>query len=83
VYNRYLVIIGTLALSVILHLSIPYDYVYAQGNQSGENSIFTPDNNMTDETSNNNTGGIMKNTSGLLDDAFDTLRDTFGSFFGK
>jgi hypothetical protein len=82
VYNRYLVIIGTLALSVILHLSIPYDYVYAQGNQSGENTIFTPDNNMTNGTS-NNTGGIMKNTSGLLDDAFDTLKDTFGSIFGK
>jgi hypothetical protein len=75
-------IIGTLTLSVILHLSIPYDYVYAQENQSGENTIFTPDNNMTNGTS-SNTAGIMKNTSGLLDDAFDTLRDTFGSFFGK
>jgi hypothetical protein len=81
VYNRYLVIIGTLTLAVILHLSAPYDYVYAQGNQSGDNTILTPDNNMTNGTSNNT--GIMKNTSGLLDDAFDTLRDTFGSFFGK
>jgi hypothetical protein len=70
---------GTLALSVVLHLSIPHDYLYAQGNQSGENTIFTTNNNMTNGTSNNT--GIMKNTSGLLDDAFDTLRDTFGSFF--
>jgi hypothetical protein len=56
-----------------------YDYVYAQGNQSGENTIFTPNNNNTEGASNNT--GIMKNTSGLLDDAFETLRDTFRSFF--
>jgi hypothetical protein len=79
VYYRYLALIGTLALSAVLHLLIPYDYVYAQGNQSDENTIFTPNNNMTNGTSNNT--GIMKNTSGLLDDAFDSLRDTFGSFF--
>jgi hypothetical protein len=81
VYNRYLAIIGTLALPVILHLLVPYDYVYAQGNQSGENTIYTPNNNLTEGTSNNT--GIMKNTSGLLDDAFDALKDTFGSFFEK
>lgn len=80
-YNMYLAIIGTLALSMILHLLVPYDYVYAQGNQSGENSIFTSNNNITEGTSNNT--GIMKNTSGLLDDAFDSLKDTFGSFFEK
>ena len=77
-YTRYVAIIGTLSLSVILHLLIPYDYAYAQGNQSGEGTIFTPYNNTTDGSSNNT--GIMKNTSGLLDDAFDTLEDTFGSF---
>lgn len=80
-YNRYLAIIGTLALSVILHLLVPYDYVYAQGNQSGENTIFTPNNNITEGTSNNT--GIMENTSGLLDDALDTLKDTFGSVIEK
>lgn len=78
-YNRYFVIIGTLALSVNLHLLVTNDYVYAQGNQSGGNSSFTPNNNMTNGIPNNT--GIMKNTSGLLDDAFGTLRDTFGSFF--
>lgn len=80
-YSRYLVIIGTLALSVILHLLIPYDHAYAQGNQSGEETIFTPNNNMTNGTSNNT--GIMENTSGMIDDAFDALKDSFGSFFGK
>ena len=80
-YKRYLIIIGTLILSVILIVSIPYDYVYSQGNQSSENTIFTPNNSMTDGTSNNIS--IMKNTSGLIDDAFETLKDSFGSFFEK
>lgn len=75
----YFAIIGTLVLSVILHLSIPYDYVYAQGNQSGQNTSFVLNNNITIGTYNNT--GIMKNTSGLLDDVFDSLSDTFGSFF--
>ena len=80
-YKIYLTIIGTLVLFAILITSIPYDYVYSQGNQSSENTIFTPNNNTTDGTSNNT--GIMRNTSGLIDDAFDTLKDTFGSFFEK
>ena len=71
----------TLALSVILGLLIPYGNVNAQGNQTGGNTIFTPNNNMSNGTSNNT--GIMKNTSGIIDDAFDALKDSFGSFFGK
>lgn len=30
-----------------------------------------------------NTTKIMENTSGMIDDAFDIIKDTFGSFFGK
>jgi hypothetical protein len=84
VYNRYLAIIGiaTLALSVISDLVIAHDYLYAQANQTGQNTIFTPINNLSNETTSNSTG-IMKNTSGMLDDAFDALKDSFGSFFGK
>ncbi len=74
--------IATLALSVILGLVNPYDYVDAQVNESGQNTIFTSNNNMAAGTTSNSTG-IMKNTSGMLDDAFDALRDHFGSFFGK
>jgi hypothetical protein len=81
VYNKHLAVMVILALSVILDLLIPYDYVYAQGNQTEENTIFTSNNNMSDGTS--NTTGIMKNTSGIIDDAFDALKDTFGSFFEK
>jgi hypothetical protein len=77
-----LLTLSTLAWSVISDLVLN-DYVYAQINQSGQNTIFT--NNMSTGTISNTTGttGIMKNTSGMLDDAFDALRDTFGSFFGK
>jgi len=28
-----------------------------------------------------NTTGIMQNTSGMIDDAFDKLKDSFGTFF--
>ena len=83
-YNRYLAVftLVSLALSVILILVNPYDYVNAQLNQSGQNTIFTLNNNMSIGTTSNSTG-IMKNTSGMLDEAFDALRNTFGSFFGK
>ena len=29
-----------------------------------------------------NSTNIMQNTSGMIDDAFDALKDSFGSFFG-
>jgi hypothetical protein len=84
VYNRYLAVIGisTLALLVISDLVIAHDYLYAQVNQTGQNTIFTPISNLSNGTTSNSTG-IMKNTSGMLDDAFDALKDSFGSFFGK
>jgi hypothetical protein len=84
VYNRYLAVftLVSLALSVILILVNPYDYVNAQLNQSGQNTIFTLNNNMNAGNTSNSTG-IMKNTSGMLDEAFDALRNTFASFFGK
>ena len=72
----------SLALSVILALVIPFDYVNAQVNQNGQNTSFAPNNNMNAGNTSNSTG-IMKNTSGMLDEAFDALRNTFASFFGK
>jgi hypothetical protein len=84
VCKRYVVLfaLASVALSVILNIVNPYDYVNAQINQSGQKTIFTSNKSMATETIPNSTG-IMKNTSGLLDDAFDALRNTFGSFFGK
>ena len=83
-FSRQLAIPATImiAFSVILALVIPFDYVNAQVNQSGQKTIFTSNNNMNAGTTSNTTG-IMKNTSGMLDDAFDALRNSFGSFFGK
>ena len=74
-FSRQLAIPATImiALSVILALVIPFDYVNAQVNQSGQNTLFAHNNNMNAGTTSNSTG-IMKNTSGMLDEAFDALR---------
>jgi hypothetical protein len=56
--------------------------VNAQVNQNGQNTLLAPNNNMNAGNTSNSTG-IMKNTSGMLDEAFDALRNTFASFFGK
>ncbi len=74
-------VIMTLAFSIYLILIISYDDASAQLNQTGQDTIFTSDNNMT--TAASNSTGIMENTSGMIDDAFDALKDTFGSLFGK
>jgi hypothetical protein len=54
--------------------------VFAQIDNTTE--IFPPNNNMSTVMSSNTTR-IMENTSGIIDDAFDALKDSFGSFFGK
>lgn len=61
-----LVIILVLSICVGLALSSSYQPIIAQ----------EPSN-----LSSNNTD-IMQNTSGMIDDAFDALKDSFGSFFG-
>jgi hypothetical protein len=88
-WNKNLVVMMTLSLFITLNLLISYHNAYAQVNESGNNgtsnitsTIFTPNNNFTAGTSSNTTG-IMENTSGMIDDAFDALKDSLGSFFGK
>jgi len=44
--------------------------------------IVTPSND-TSTGALSNDSGIMHNTTGIVDDAFDALKDSFGSFFGK
>jgi len=44
--------------------------------------LVTP-NNDTNTGGLSNDSGIMHNTTGIIDDAFDALKDSFGSFFGK
>jgi hypothetical protein len=68
------------SICLALHLSIPHHSVFGQVNNNTETFILN--DNMSNGTSSNNTG-IMQNTSGMVDDAFDALKDSFGSFFGK
>jgi hypothetical protein len=75
-----LAIMVAFSICLALHLSIPHHSVLGQIDNNTETLILN--NNMSNGTSSNNTG-IMQNTSGMVDDAFDALKDSFGSFFGK
>jgi hypothetical protein len=75
-----LAIMVAFSICLALHLSIPHHSVFGQVDNNTETLILN--NNMSNGTSSNNTG-IMQNTSGMVDDAFDALKDSFGSFFGK
>ena len=66
-----LVIFVAFSICLALHLSISHHSVFGQ-----------VDNN-TNETLTLNDTRVMENTSGIIDDAFDALKDSFGSFFGK
>jgi hypothetical protein len=68
------------SMCMALHLSIPHQSVLGQENNTNETLMLNE--NMSTGTSSNTTR-IMENTSGMIDDAFDALKDSFGSFFGK
>jgi len=79
-WNIKLSIILTLSIYIALQLSIPYHSILAQiDNTSG----LVTSNNDTNTGGLSNDSGIMHNTTGIIDDAFDALKDSFGSFFGK
>jgi len=50
-------------------------------NQTEEKTL-VPHNNMTAGTPPNSTG-IMQNTSGIIDDAIDAIKNSLSSFFKK
>ena len=79
-WNFKFPIILTLSIHIALQLSIPYYSILAQINDS--TGLVTP-NNDTNTGALSNGSGIMHNTTGIIDDAFDALKDSFGSFFGK
>jgi len=80
VFNGNLRVIVTLGLFLILDLAIPYYYVFAV-NQTVEKTP-VPYNNTTAGTPPNSTG-IMQNTSGIIDDAIDAIKNSLSSFFKK
>ncbi len=63
-----LAIMVAFSICLALYLSIPHNSVFAQVNNTNESLIL-------------NDTRIMENTSGVIDDAFDALKDSFGSFF--
>lgn len=77
-WNIKLALLIALSICLALYLSIQHQFLFAQDNTT---EIFTPNNNMNTGMSSNSTG-IMKNTSGMIDDAFDVLKESFGTFFG-
>jgi len=76
-----LVIMVTFSICLAFHLSIPHNSVFGQVDNT-TTELSKPNNNVSAGTSSNTTR-IMENTSGMIDDAFDALKDSFGSFFGK
>jgi hypothetical protein len=81
VFNGYLRVIVTLGLFLILDLAVPYLFVFAQANQTEEKTSAT-NNNMNVGNPPNSTG-IMQNTSGIIDDAIDAIKNSVSSFFKK
>jgi hypothetical protein len=65
-WKNKLVIILTFSIYIAISLSGSPQPVFAQ--------------DIPSDTS--NTTGIMQNTTGMIDDAFDALKDSFGTFFG-
>jgi hypothetical protein len=78
-WNIKLSIILTISIYIAL-LSIPHHSVFAQIDDS--TGLVTPKNDTNTGGFSNDTG-IMHNTTGMIDDAFDALKDSFRSFFGK
>lgn len=88
-WNAKLILVLTFYLFVALNSLSSQWQVYGQmeedsidiANNDTELVVETTDNISTGPL--NNATRIMENTSGLIDDAFDALKETFKSFFGK
>ena len=67
-------------ISICLAVQILFPNPYTFGQIYNTTGIFTPDKNRNIGAPSNDTR-IMENTSGMIDDVFDALKDSFGSFF--
>ena len=81
-FNGYLRVIVTLGLFLILDLAVPYPHIFAQVNQTEEKTSAANNNNMNVSNPPNSTG-IMQNTTGIIDDAIDAIKNSVSSFFKK
>lgn len=66
-WKNRLVIALTFSIYIAISLSGSSQLVFAQDTPSNTSS---------------NTTEIMQNTTGMIDDAFDALKDSFGTLFG-
>lgn len=86
--NTKLVVVLAFYMFVALNPPNSNWQVYGQMNGINDSAISDTDlvfaaiSNMSAGTAYNNTR-IMENTSGMIDDAFDAIKDTFKSLFGK
>lgn len=67
-WKNKLVIIMIFSICIGISLSGSFQPVFAQED--------------TQPNMSSNSTGIMNNTTGMIDDAFDALKDSFGTFFG-
>lgn len=77
--NKSLLVIFSLSLAV--YELVPY--ISALGESYYVTEIISSNGTTHASELSSNGTGIMHNTSGMIDDAFDALKDSFGSFFGK
>ncbi len=68
------------SISLAVYILGPNHYTFGQKDNTAE---IVMSNKSTNPTVLTNSTGIMHNTTGIIDDAFDALKDSFGSFFGK
>lgn len=87
-WNAILVVV--LAFDLFVAFISPSSQWQLYGQMDESNDIANNDTELVVETIDNisaeplnNATHIMENTSGMIDDAFDALKDTFKSFFGK
>lgn len=75
-----LALLTVFSISMVIHASVPYLTAFAQ---LDDTSKIISTNESTDPQVLNNQTRIMQNTSGIIDDVIDALKDSFGPIFGK
>jgi hypothetical protein len=78
--NISLALLVIFSIPLVLHVLIPYISAFSQSDNTTE--MITSNKSTNPEVLYNGTG-IMQNTSGIIDDAIDALKESFGPFFGK
>ncbi|HJR83928.1 MAG TPA: hypothetical protein VJ772_01020 [Nitrososphaeraceae archaeon] len=69
-----------LSISLSIPVSVTCLPAFAQLDNTSQ---MISSNDSTDQQLLNNQTRIMENTSGIIDDAIDALKESFGPFFGK